>query len=58
MRVVKPRPLDGTDIPATVEPEQLLMDGQQRLTSLYQALGWQVTFVERLSEPGCCPRWR
>ena len=35
----KPRPLDGTNVPAVVEPEQLLMDGQQRLTSLYQALG-------------------
>src|SRR6266542_6548670 len=34
----KPRPLEGTNVPADVEPEQLLMDGQQRLTSLYQAL--------------------
>jgi hypothetical protein len=34
----KPRPLEGTRVPAGTEPEQLLMDGQQRLTSLYQAL--------------------
>ena len=34
----KPRPLEGTNVAADVEPEQLLMDGQQRLTSLYQAL--------------------
>ena len=35
----KPRPLAGAEVPAEVEPEQLVMDGQQRLTSLYQALG-------------------
>src|SRR5262245_44215376 len=32
-----PRPLSGVDLCA-VEPEQLILDGQQRLTSLYQAL--------------------
>jgi hypothetical protein len=34
----KARPLAGTSVPAGVVPEQLLLDGQQRLTSLYQAL--------------------
>lgn len=34
----KPRPLAGADVPRGVEPEELLMDGQQRLTSLFQAL--------------------
>lgn len=34
----KPRPLAGVDISRGVEPEQLLMDGQQRLTSLFQTL--------------------
>ena len=34
----KPRPLAGADIHAGVEPEELIMDGQQRLTSLFQAL--------------------
>ncbi|TDD74488.1 DUF262 domain-containing protein [Actinomadura rubrisoli] len=33
----KPRPLSGAPV-GRVEPELLLMDGQQRLTSLYQAL--------------------
>ncbi|WP_141576282.1 DUF262 domain-containing protein [Actinomadura sp. WMMA1423] len=33
----KPRPLAGAPV-ADLEPEILLMDGQQRLTSLYQAL--------------------
>ncbi|HXL93268.1 MAG TPA: DUF262 domain-containing protein [Streptosporangiaceae bacterium] len=34
----KPRPLAGADVPAGIEPAELLMDGQQRLTSLFQAL--------------------
>jgi len=35
----KPRPLAGTDASLRdVEPETLVLDGQQRLTSLYQAL--------------------
>lgn len=33
----KPRPLDGTE-DSGVEPDTLVLDGQQRLTSLYQAL--------------------
>lgn len=34
----KARPLAGTQVGADQVPEQLLLDGQQRLTSLYQAL--------------------
>lgn len=34
----KPRPLAGVELPDDQEPDQLLLDGQQRLTSLYQAL--------------------
>ena len=34
----KPRPLAGTHVPRDTEPTELLMDGQQRMTSLYQAL--------------------
>ncbi|HEY0936944.1 MAG TPA: DUF262 domain-containing protein [Trebonia sp.] len=34
----KPRPLAGTHVPRDTEPAELLMDGQQRMTSLYQAL--------------------
>ena len=34
----KPRPLAGTDEALHEEPETLVLDGQQRLTSLYQAL--------------------
>ncbi|WP_258527745.1 DUF262 domain-containing protein [Streptomyces sp. NBRC 110611] len=34
----KARPLHGTEVDPAVVPEQLLLDGQQRLTSLFQAL--------------------
>ncbi|KIX79021.1 hypothetical protein SF23_03190 [Streptomyces sp. MBRL 10] len=34
----KARPLHGTEVQPHAVPEQLLLDGQQRLTSLYQAL--------------------
>lgn len=34
----KPKPLEGTEAEAQTEPEFLLLDGQQRLTSLTQAL--------------------
>lgn len=34
----KPRPVESVDVPSDVEPSFLLLDGQQRLTSLTQAL--------------------
>ncbi len=34
----KPRPLSGSHVPPGTEPAELLLDGQQRMTSLYQAL--------------------
>ena len=34
----KPRPLSGALVPETTVPDLLLLDGQQRMTSLYQAL--------------------
>jgi hypothetical protein len=34
----KPKPIAGTTPPAGIEPTRLLLDGQQRLTSLTQAL--------------------
>jgi hypothetical protein len=32
-----PRPIEGVELPSEVEPELLVLDGQQRLTSLFQA---------------------
>ena len=34
----RPRPVEGVELPGPVEPEYLLLDGQQRATSLYLAL--------------------
>jgi hypothetical protein len=34
----KPKPIEGTDVPPGTDPALLLLDGQQRLTSLTQAL--------------------
>lgn len=34
----RPRPIEGIELRAPVEPEYLLLDGQQRATSLYLAL--------------------
>ncbi len=34
----KPRPIEGTNVPTGTHAESLLLDGQQRLTSLTQAL--------------------
>jgi hypothetical protein len=34
----KARPLAGVEVPPGTKPRELVMDGQQRLTSLYQAL--------------------
>lgn len=34
----KPRPVQGAPVPSNKEPEILILDGQQRFTSLYQAL--------------------
>ncbi len=33
-----PTPVSGVALPSPVEPDQLILDGQQRLTSLYQSL--------------------
>jgi hypothetical protein len=35
---LKPRAVEGAVLPSGAEPERLILDGQQRLTSLYQAL--------------------
>src|SRR5579859_6181363 len=34
----KPRPVEGTAVTADIAPERLILDGEQRLTSLFQAL--------------------
>jgi hypothetical protein len=34
----KPRPIEGVELPNPVVPERYILDGQQRLTSLYQSV--------------------
>src|SRR5919106_494485 len=34
----KPRPIEGVELILEIEPERFILDGQQRLTSLYQSL--------------------
>src|SRR5438094_7531988 len=34
----RPRPVEGVVLAQPTEPERLVLDGQQRLTSLYQAV--------------------
>ncbi len=52
----KPRPIDGTPIPEE-EPEYLILDGQQRLTSLYQAFFSGTVVNTRDSRKKPVKRW-
>ncbi len=54
----KPRPLTGTDPQLRdVRPETLILDGQQRLTSLYQALKGQVAVETKDTRGKPIRRW-
>ena len=54
----KPHPLAGTqDRLRTVKPETLILDGQQRLTSLYQALMGQTAVETKDSKNKPILRW-
>lgn len=54
----KPRPLTGTDEGLRdVMPETLILDGQQRLTSLYQALLGSVAVSTKDSKGKAIRRW-
>ena len=54
----KPRPLAGTGADLhKIEPETLVLDGQQRLTSLYRALSSQTTVETRDTKGKPIRRW-
>ena len=54
----KPRPLDGTeDRLRDIAPETLVLDGQQRLTSLYQALMSQSAVETKDAKGKVIRRW-
>jgi hypothetical protein len=54
---LQPRPVEGVTLNPGVEPERLILDGQQRLTSLYQALLMGRPVVTRDSRDKMIRRW-
>ena len=53
----KPRPVEGASVPEGVVPERLILDGQQRLTSLFQALRAERPVDTRDSRGKAIRRW-
>jgi hypothetical protein len=53
----KPRPVEGVSLGAQTEPERLILDGQQRLTSLFQALFMGQPVVTRDARGKPLKRW-
>lgn len=53
----KPRLVEGVTLPSRVEPERLILDGQQRLTSLYQAVSANEPVKTRDSRGKDILRW-
>lgn len=53
----KPRLVEGVSLVSVPEPERLILDGQQRLTSLYQALTAEVPVSTRDSRRNNIQRW-
>jgi len=52
-----PRPIEGVSLNGPVNPERLILDGQQRLTSLYQALCTGKPVATRDSRGNSVKRW-
>ncbi|MFH1547044.1 MAG: DUF262 domain-containing protein [bacterium] len=53
----KPRPVEGVELAEGVEPERFILDGQQRLTSLYQAISTNKVVKTRDSRKKEILRW-
>jgi hypothetical protein len=53
----KPRPVQGVVLPHPVEPERLILDGQQRLTSLFQAVFMGQAVATRDARDKPIKRW-
>ncbi len=53
----KPRPVEGVHLSAQRQPERLILDGQQRLTSLYQSLLMQEAVATRDPRGKPMKRW-
>lgn len=53
----KARPVEGVELDSEVEPERFILDGQQRLTSLYQALFYGKAVRTRDVRKRAIKRW-
>jgi hypothetical protein len=53
----KPRPLEGVSLTQPCEPDRLILDGQQRLTSLFQALRQDRPVLTRDTRGKKIQRW-
>jgi hypothetical protein len=53
----KPRPVEGVELGLAIEPERFILDGQQRLTSLYQAISTNKAVKTKDSRKKEIVRW-
>jgi len=53
----KPRPVEGVELNEEVAPERFILDGQQRLTSLFQALFYGKVVKTRDVRKNAIKRW-
>lgn len=53
----KSRPIEGVQLPKPIEPEQYILDGQQRLTSLFQSIFCNQPVATRDSKGKEIKRW-
>jgi len=53
----KPRPVQGAELDGNMEPERYILDGQQRLTSLYQTLAYGKVVETQDSRKQPLKRW-
>lgn len=53
----KPRPIEGVKLPSQIEPDRYILDGQQRLTSLYQSLFLDAAATTRDTRGKAIKRW-
>lgn len=52
-----PRPLEGVSLNGPINPDRLILDGQQRLTSLYQALCTSKPVITKDTKGNKVKRW-
>lgn len=53
----KPRPIEGVDLSSDIKPERFILDGQQRLTSLFQTMSMSTAVKTRDIRKRDIHRW-